>query len=166
MVCHARTTQLKAMVEAPFTAATTASKLLFIILTSRPATFPRWKLRVSYQTASSVLETSTCRLMMSAWQLHMTSPWSRLLWNRPLSSSARSVGFAADAAERRKAIHYANNCASQGIRFIPLAQGTLGGWSTQAGKILSLLADHIADRKGLQRATCCSALLRELGIAT
>jgi hypothetical protein len=57
------------------------------------------------------------------------------------------------------------NCASQGIHFIPLAQETLGGWSIQAGKILSLLADRIADRiadrKGLQRATC-----RELGIAT
>jgi hypothetical protein len=29
-----------------------------------------------------------------------------------LSSSARSVDFAADAAELRKAVHYANNCAS------------------------------------------------------
>jgi hypothetical protein len=78
-----------------------------------------------------------------------------------LSSSARSVCFAADAAERRKAVHYAKKCTSQGIQFIPL-----GGWSTQAGKILSLLADRIADRKGLQRATCRSALFRELGIAT
>jgi hypothetical protein len=83
-----------------------------------------------------------------------------------LSSSARSVGFAADTAERRKAVHYAINCASQGIHFIPLAQETLGGWSIQAGKILILLSERIADRKGIQRATCRSALFRELGIAT
>jgi hypothetical protein len=88
--------------------------------------------------------------------------------------------FPPDAAERRIAVHYAS-CASQGIHFIPLAQKTLGGWSTQTGKILSLLADRIADRKGkilslladriadrkgLQRATYRSALFRELGIAT
>jgi hypothetical protein len=79
-------------------------------------------------------------------------------------SPARSVGFAADTAERRKAIHFAINCASQGIHFIPLAQETLGGWSTQAGKTLSLLADRDAVRKGFQRATCRSALFRELGI--
>jgi hypothetical protein len=83
------------------------------------------------------------------------------------SSSARSVGFAADTAERRKAVRYANNCASQsGIQFIPLAQETLGGWSTQAGKTLSLLADRIADRKGLQRAICRSVLFGMLGMAT
>jgi hypothetical protein len=74
------------------------------------------------------------------------------------SSSARSVDFAADAAERRKAVHYADNCASPGIYFIPLAQETLAGCSTQAGKLLSLLADRRADRKGLQRATCRSTL--------
>jgi hypothetical protein len=39
-----------------------------------------------------------------------------------LSSSARSVGFAADTAERRKAVHCAINCASLGTHFIPLAQ--------------------------------------------
>jgi hypothetical protein len=83
-----------------------------------------------------------------------------------LSSSARSVGFAADTAEGRKAAHYAITCSSQRIQFIPLAQETLGGWSTQARKILSLLPDRIVDRKGLQRATCRSALCRELGIAT
>jgi hypothetical protein len=83
-----------------------------------------------------------------------------------LSSSARSVGFAANTAERSKAVHYALDCAGQGIHFVPLAQETLGGWSIQAGKILSLLANRIADRKGLQHATCRSALFRELGIAT
>jgi hypothetical protein len=87
-----------------------------------------------------------------------------------LSSSARSVGFAAYTTERRKAVHCAINCASQGIHFIPLGQETLGGWFTQAGKSLSLLADRIADRivdrKRFQRATCRSALFRELGIAT
>jgi hypothetical protein len=49
-----------------------------------------------------------------------------------LPSSARSVGFAAEAAERRKAVHYANNCASQGIHFIPLAQEAQGGWGYSA----------------------------------
>jgi hypothetical protein len=83
-----------------------------------------------------------------------------------LSSSARFIGFIADTAERRKAVHYAINCANHGIGFIPLEQETLGGWSTQAGKILSLLADRYAVRKGLQRATCHSALFRELCIAT
>jgi hypothetical protein len=53
--------------------------------------------------------------------------------------SARSVGFAADTAERTKAVLYDNNCASQGIYIVPLAQETLGGWSTHAAKILSLL---------------------------
>jgi hypothetical protein len=89
-----------------------------------------------------------------------------LLVESSLSSSARSACFAEEKAERRKAVHYANNCASQGILFSPLAQETLGGWSIQAGKILSLLADRIADRKGLQRATCRSALFPDLGIAT
>jgi hypothetical protein len=42
----------------------------------------QWKPRISYQAASSVLETST-RLVMTAWQLHMTTPWFRLLRNRP-----------------------------------------------------------------------------------
>jgi hypothetical protein len=65
-VCHTGTTQLNAMVEAPFTAATTASTIFFIIVSRRPATVPRWKLRISYQAASSVLETSTCRLEMTA----------------------------------------------------------------------------------------------------
>jgi hypothetical protein len=82
------------------------------------------------------------------------------------SLPARSVGFAADTAERRKAVHYAKTCANQGIKFIPLAPETLGGWSTQAGKTVILLADRIADRKGLQRATCRWAPFRELGIAT
>jgi hypothetical protein len=53
-----------------------------------------------------------------------------------------------------------------GDTLILLAQETLGGWSTQAGNILSHRADRLADRKGLQRATCRSALFRELGIAT
>jgi hypothetical protein len=82
----------------------------------------------------------------------MTSPWSRLLWNRPYLRP-RDVGFAADTAERRKVAHYANNCARQGIKFIPLAQETLGGWSTQAVRTLSLLADVISDSKRLHCAT-------------
>jgi hypothetical protein len=82
-VCHTGTTQLNTMVKAPFTAATAASTRFFIILSRRLATVPRWKLRISYQAASFVLETSTCRLVMTAWQLHMTLLWSRLLWNRP-----------------------------------------------------------------------------------
>jgi hypothetical protein len=81
-----------------------------------------------------------------------------------LSSSARSVGFAADTAERRKDVHYANNCASQGIHFIPLAQETLGGWSIQPEN--TLILDRIAACKELQRATCRSAVFREIGIAT
>jgi hypothetical protein len=97
-------------------------------------------------------------VMAVAYDVTVVSPESSL------SSSSRSFGFAADTAERRKAI--ANNCASQGIKFIPLAQETLGGWSTQAGMTLSLLADRIADRKELQRATCNSGLFRELCIAT
>jgi hypothetical protein len=82
-VCHTGTTRLNVMVEAPFTAATTASKIFFIILSRRPATVPRWKLRISHQAASSVLDTFTCRLVMMAWQLHMTSLRCRLLWIRP-----------------------------------------------------------------------------------
>jgi hypothetical protein len=93
--------------------------------------------------------------MADAYDVTVVSP----VVESSLSSSARSVGFAADAAERRKAVHYASNCASQEIYFIPLSQETLGGWSTQAGKILGL--DRIAERKGLQRATCRSALFEE-----
>jgi hypothetical protein len=63
--------------------------------------------------------------MAVAYDVTVVSPVEEL----SLSSSARSVGSAADAAERRKAVYYANNCASQRIHFIPLAQ-TLGGWST------------------------------------
>jgi hypothetical protein len=73
--------------------------------------------------------------MAGSYDVTVVSPLVEL----SLSSSARSIGFAADTAELRKAVHYANNCASQGIYFIPLAQETLGGWSIQAGKILSLL---------------------------
>jgi hypothetical protein len=65
-----------------------------------------------------------------------------------LSPSERYVGFAADAAEHRKVVHYPNNNARQGINFIPLVQEELDGWSLQAGKVLSLLADRIVDRKG------------------
>jgi hypothetical protein len=36
----------------------------------------------------------------------------------------------------------------------------------QAGQVLSLLSDRMADCKGLQRATCLSTRFRELGIAT
>jgi hypothetical protein len=77
------------------------------------------------------------------------------------SASALSVSLAADAAEYRKAAHYENNCASQGMQFIPLAHETPDGRSTQVGKVLSL-----ADGKGLLRATCRSSLFGELGIAT
>jgi hypothetical protein len=139
------TTQLNAIAAAPFIAAITASKTFYIILSRRPATVPRWKLHISYQAGSSVLETSTYLLVMTAWQFHMTSPWSRPLWDC-LYLSPRVLSASADAEERRKADHYANNCASHGMHFIPLAQETLGGWSTQAGKILILLAD----RKGIQ----------------
>jgi hypothetical protein len=58
-------------------------KIFFIVLSRRPATVPRWKQRISYQAASSTLDTSTCRSVLTAWQLHMTSLWSRLLWNHP-----------------------------------------------------------------------------------
>jgi hypothetical protein len=72
----------------------------------------------------------------------------------------------AETAGRSNAVHFAKNRASQGINFIPLALETLGRGSTQEVKILSLRADHIEDRKGLQRATCRSALFRGLSIAT
>jgi hypothetical protein len=90
-----------------------------------------------------------------AYDVTVVSP---VVVESPLSSSARSVGFAADTAERRNAVHYANNCPSLGIYFVPLAQEMLGALSTQAGKILRLLANRIADRRGLRRATCRSAL--------
>jgi hypothetical protein len=79
-----------------------------------------------------------------------------------LSSSERSVGFVADAA---KPSTTRTTALVRGYIF-PLAQETLGRRSVSAGMILGLLADHIADRKGLQRATCRSAIFRELGIAT
>jgi hypothetical protein len=60
--------------------------------------------------------------------------WSRLLWNRPYLHPSILAAFAADTAERRKAVHYANNCASQGIHFTPLAQETLGGCFFPGGK--------------------------------
>jgi hypothetical protein len=129
-------------------------KIFFIILPRRPATVPRWKLRISYQAASSVLETFTCRLVMAAWQLHMTSPWSRLLWN----TFCRLRGGCCRTQESRT---LREQLRWSGDRLYSAGEGEArwmvypGGQDTQPP----------ADRKGLQRATCRSALFRELGIA-
>jgi hypothetical protein len=47
--------------------------------------------------------------MAAAYDLTVASP----VVESSLSSSARSVGLAADTPERRKAVHYAINCASR-----------------------------------------------------
>jgi hypothetical protein len=72
---------------------------------------PQMETAHSYQTASSVLAMSTYLLVKTAWQFHMTSPWSRLLWNIPYLRPRKFVGYATETTERRKAVHYANNCA-------------------------------------------------------
>jgi hypothetical protein len=48
-------------------------------------------------------------------------------WSRHFGIVLSSVDLVADTAERRKINHYVNNCASQGIQFIPLAQETPSG---------------------------------------
>jgi hypothetical protein len=164
-VCHTGTTQLNATVEAPFRRHKRLKNILYHTL--KAAGYSP-QMETAHLIPGSLIRPGDVYVpvgddgMAVAYDVTVVLP----VVESSLSSSARSVGFAADAAERRKAVHYANNCASQVIQFIPLAQETLGGWSTQAGKILSLLADRIADRKGLQCATCRSALFRELGIAT
>jgi hypothetical protein len=82
--------------------------------------------------------------MADAYNVVVVSPVVEL----SLSSSARIVGFAPDTAERRKAIHYVNNCASQEIYFITKAQKTLDRRYIQAGTTPSLLADPSRTARG------------------
>ena len=58
--------------------------------------------------------------------------------------AAEKSGYAIEAAEDRKYAQYENNCAQQGILFVPLAIEVLGGLSRTLKKALlrmSLLAD-------------------------
>jgi hypothetical protein len=117
------TTQLNAMVEAPFTAATTASKIIYHTL--KAAGYSP-QLETAHLMPDSLIRPGDVYVLVGddgmavAYDVTVVSP----VVESSLSSSARSVGFAADTAERRKAVHYANNCTSQGIQFIPLTQET------------------------------------------
>jgi hypothetical protein len=73
------TTQLNAMVEAPFTAATTASKITYHTL--KAAGYSP-QLETAHLMPDSLIRPGDV-YVMTAWQLHMTSLWSHLLWNRP-----------------------------------------------------------------------------------
>jgi hypothetical protein len=115
---------------------------------------------------ADVLETPACLLVMTAWRLHMTSQWFRLLGNCPylrprvLSASQRILQNAGKLSTMR------TTALVRRYALFPLSQETVGGWSIQAGNKLSCIADGVTERKGLIRTTCSSSLVGEIGIAT
>jgi hypothetical protein len=72
------------------------------------------------------------------------------------------AGHAARAAEARKHLQNDESCARAGIRFLPVAVETFGGWGPAATAFLLALASRVSDRSGQRRVYCRAALFQEL----
>lgn len=90
----------------------------------------------------------------------VTSPVS----GTALPRAAFAAGHAAAAAELRKRVQNDASCAQAGIRFLPLAVETFGGFGPAATRFLHALASRVADRSGNSRAHCRAALFQELSV--
>jgi hypothetical protein len=64
----------------------------------------------------------------------------------------------------RKRVQNDASCAQAGIRFLPLAVETFGGFGPAATRFLHALASRVADRSGNARAHCRAALFQELSV--
>jgi hypothetical protein len=81
-----------------------------------------------------------------------------------LQHAAITAGSAAAAAERRKRAQNTADCQAVGIRFLPLAVETFGGWGADALRFFQTVAGRVADRTGQPRNSCFASLFQELAV--
>jgi hypothetical protein len=81
-----------------------------------------------------------------------------------LQHAANTAGSTAAAAERRKRAQHTANCQTVGIRFLPLAVKTFGGWGADALRFFHTVAGRVADRTGQPTNSCSYSLFQELAV--
>ena len=82
----------------------------------------------------------------------------------PGCDCGRSRGHALEVAVSRKNRGALEDCRRQGIKFIPLAVESLGGWHELAGAEIRKLAAALARQTGQEEREARSHLFQRLGV--
>ena len=80
----------------------------------------------------------------TAYDFTLTSPFQSTC----LEGEAREPGYAITQAENSKIAKHKPDCDSQGIRFVPVAFHTTGGFSEIGRKEVKAVAGHMARTQG------------------
>ena len=81
-----------------------------------------------------------------------------------VTCTSQDGSSAVESAHRGKARKYEERCAREGIRFIPLAVDTLGGWHPVALETITRLGRHLARNIGKEDEECVRHLRQRLAI--
>ena len=81
-----------------------------------------------------------------------------------VKKASEEVGSAADKRHKEKLSRYFENCAQEGIQFLPVVIETLGGWHPEAVNVLSKLAKQLASYTGGKPEETISHFYQRLGI--
>ena len=87
-----------------------------------------------------------------------------LLQSATVAEAAETPGHSLTVAFERKMRGAADDCARQGVAFIPLAFESLGGWHTTAELQVRRLAQALARQTGKDESECCSQAISRLSL--
>ena len=96
----------------------------------------------------------------TAWDVTVTHP----LQAATVAGAAASPGHALEVAVQRKNRGALEDCRRQGIKFIPLAMESLGGWHELAVGEIRKLAAALARQSGQDEREARSHLLQKLSV--
>ena len=87
-----------------------------------------------------------------------------LLQSATVAEAAETPGHSLTVAFERKMRGAADDCARQGVAFIPLAFESLGGWHKTAELQVRRLAQALARQTGKDESECCSQAISRLSL--
>ena len=94
----------------------------------------------------------------TAFDFTLVHPWSV----RVIDGSSVTVGYAAKEAERRKNTKYLDDCASHGVKFIPVGIESFGYFSDSLIDLIQWIATGIANRTGTARSIIITEIRRKI----
>ena len=97
----------------------------------------------------------------TAWDVTVIHP----LQAATLAGAAANPGHALEVAVKRKNRGALEDCRRQGIKFIPLAVESLGGWHESAVAEIRKLAAALARQTGQEERECRSHLFQRLSVS-
>ena len=81
-----------------------------------------------------------------------------------IQKAAEEQGYAANHAFLRKMRQSGEDCQANGVKFLPLAVETFGGWHSQAIPVISKLGKQLARHIGGEESLVQKHLWERLGI--